>query len=369
MIPLSEPVLGEEELQYVAECIKTNWVSSVGKYVDLFEEKFAKYCGRKFAVATSSGTTALHLALVVLSIGKDDEVIVPSLTFIATANAVTYTGAIPVFVDSELSTWNIDPDRIEKAISKKTKAILPVHLYGHPADMDKINKIAKNYGLLVVEDATEGLGALYKGKKVGTLGDIACFSFNGNKLITTGGGGMIVTDDEDIAKKAKMLSCQGRAPGIEYYHPYIGYNYRLTNLQAALGVAQMEKIDRYLAIKRKNAELYNTRLKDIKGIMLPPEMKWAKSAFWMYSILVEEDYVMTRDELIAKLRQNEIDSRPFFYPIHLQPPYAKKTSLRSIRKLEVAEKLYSMGINLPSSVSLKTDDIIVITDVIKSRGH
>jgi len=361
MIPVSEPVMGEKELEYITECIRTNWVSSAGKFVDRFAEEFAGFCEAKYAVPVVNGTAALHLALMILGIGRGDEVIVPTLTFITTANVVTYTGATPIFVDSEPYTWNIEPAKIEEKITDRTKAIIPVHLYGHPADMNAINTIAEYHNLFVIEDATEGLGSLYKGKRVGTLSDIGCFSFNGNKLITTGSGGMIVTNNESWAEEAKFLSTQARVPGGEYFHPKIGYNYRLTNIQAALGVAQLEKIDEYIKIKRRNAALYHKLLNSVKGITLTPEADWAENVFWIYSILVEDEYDMSKDELMAKLTENDIGNRPLFYPLHLQPPYIKNKP----EKLEVAESLYRKGINLPSSVSLKESDIEKITQVIR----
>lgn len=361
IIPVSEPVMGERELEYVTECIKTNWVSSSGKFIDQFAVEFAQFCGADYAVPVVSGTAALHLALVILGIGQGDEVIVPTLTFIATANAVAYTGATPVFVDSEPHTWNIDPTKIEEKITANTKAIIPVHLYGHPADMDAINAIAKARNLFIIEDATEGLGALYKGQKVGTLSDIGCFSFNGNKLITTGGGGMVVTNNKEWAEEAKVLSTQAKAPGGEYFHPKIGYNYRLTNIQAALGLAQLEKIDEYISIKRRNAAIYKELLQDVEGISLTPEADWAVNVFWMYSLLIEKDYPLTKREFMDKLMQRGIDSRPFFYPLHIQPPYATGNKT----KYPVAEELYNKGVNLPSSVSLTQDDIRSIVDTIK----
>lgn len=269
-IPVAEPLVGEKELEYVTDCIKTNWISSAGKYVVKFEEMFSEFCGTRYGVATSNGTTALHLALTVLGIGKGDEVIVPTLTFVATANAARYCNADAVFVDSEPRTWNMDPEKIEEKITSRTKAIIPVHLYGHPADMDPILDIAEDHDLYVIEDAAEAHGAEYKGKKVGSLGDIGTFSFYGNKLITTGEGGMLVSDNEELIEKARIYRDHGMSPERRYWHPVIGYNYRLTNIQAAIGVAQVEKVDRIIEAKRRNAALYTSLLSDIEGITLPP---------------------------------------------------------------------------------------------------
>lgn len=359
MIPVAEPNLSGNELKYVKDCIETGWISSIGEYVKKFEEGFSKYCGVKHGIAVANGTVALHLALEALGIKTGDEVIIPALTFVATANAVKYTGAKPVFIDSEPRTWNIDPEKIEEKITKKTKAIIPVHLYGHPCDMDRINEIAEKHGLKVIEDAAEAHGAEYKKKKVGSLSDISCFSFYGNKILTTGEGGMCLTDDEEIAEKMEQLKDHGMSKERRYYHPQIGYNYRLTNIQAALGLAQLERIEQTVETKRRNARLYNSLLKDIKGIVLPVEEPWAKNVYWMYSLLVEKDYQLGRDELMAKLKQEGIDTRPFFIPLHKMP------YLNEGLKLPVAEKLGQIGMNLPSSVKLTKEQIDKITSVIR----
>jgi len=302
-LPVAEPTVGERELQYVNECVLTGWISSGGKFVSRFEEMFAAFCASRYAVATSNGTTALHLALLALGIGPGDEVIVPTLTFIATANAVVYTGAVPVFADSEAETWNIAPSAIEAAITARTKAIIPVHLYGHPADMAAILDLAKRHGLAVIEDAAEAHGARYQGKPVGSIGDAGVFSFFGNKIVTTGEGGMLVTDDAEIADRARLLRDHGMRPERRYWHTVLGYNYRLTNLQAAVGVAQMEKIESILKAKRDIAALYRSGLSGIAGLTLPPERDGAENVFWLYTVLVdEEEFGMGRDELIRLWR-------------------------------------------------------------------
>ena len=358
-LPIAEPLLGEQELRYVTECILTGWVSSAGKFVKQFEEMFAAFCNARFAVATSNGTTALHLALLALDIGPEDEVIVPTLTFIATANAVTYTGARPVFVDSELETWNIDPGQVEAAITPKMKAIIPVHLYGHPADMDPILDIANRHGLAVIEDAAEAHGARYKGRRVGAIGDIGCFSFYGNKIITTGEGGMIVTNRGSLAHKARILRDHGMSPNRRYWHPVLGYNYRLTNLQAAIGVAQVEKVDAILEAKRRIAQAYTEHLQDIPGIALPPEASWAENVYWICSILVDEHvFGIGRDALMAELKKQRIDTRPLFPPVHTQPIYATGQSF------PVAEQLSARGISLPSAVNITEDDVKRIANTI-----
>lgn len=358
-LPVAAPWLGEKELQYVAECVLSGWVSSAGKFVTRFEEMFAQFCGTRYAVATSNGTTALHLAMLAAGIGPGDEVVVPSLTFIATANAVTYTGAQPVFVDSELGTWNMDPGLIEAAITPRTKAIVPVHLYGHPADMDPIVETAARHGLTIVEDAAEAHGARYKGRRVGSIGAMGIFSFYGNKIITTGEGGMVVTDRDDLAEKVRILRDHGMSPQRRYWHPFLGYNYRMTNMQAALGVAQMEKVDDILRAKRQMAARYRQGLDHTPGITLPPEAEWAENIFWLYSILVDShQHGVTRDQLMNALQEQAIETRPLFPPIHQQPIYARQQSL------PVAEMLSQTGLSLPSAVMLRADDIDRVTGAI-----
>lgn len=369
MISVAVPSIGAKELEYAIDAIKSGWISSQGKYVNIFEEKFADYCGTKFGASVANGTAALHLALIILGIGKGDEVIVPALTYIAVPNAVTYTGAKPVFVDSEPSTWCIDPAKIEEKISPRTKAIIPVHLYGHPADMDLIMAIAKKHGLRVIEDAAEAHGAEYlpagrhgKGRKVGGIGDIGIFSFYGNKIITTGEGGMLVTNNLAWHEKGQFLKNQAMSKEKKYVHSEIGFNYRMTNVQAAIGLAQLEKLDAFITQKRAIAQQYNQLLAGVKGISLPPEAAWAKNIYWMYSILVQDDFAVSRDELMAKLQTAGVETRPFFTCVHKQPPYLS----HGHEVLPVAEKLSLQGINLPSSVILTDKEIGYICSVIKS---
>lgn len=358
-IPVYEPDLSGNELRYITDCVQTSWISSLGEYVRRFEREFADFCGARYGVSVFNGTVALHLALVTLGIGEGDEVIVPTLTFIATANAVTYTGAKPVLVDSEPHTWNLDPARLEEAITPRTKAIIPVHVYGHPVDMEPLLEIARRHGLYVIEDAAEAHGAQYKGRRVGALGDVGCFSFYGNKIVTTGEGGMLVTDDARLAERAAILRDHAMSPERRYWHSEVGYNYRMTNLQAAIGVAQMERVHEMIEIKRRNALCYNTLLAGMRGITLPPEAPWARSVYWMYSILVEESFGAGRDELAAHLKQRGIDNRPFFHPLHTMPPYRQEIGL------PVAERLSQKGLNLPSSSLLREKDIERIVEAIK----
>jgi len=356
-IPVAEPCLGEEELKNVIEAVKSGWISSKGKFIEEFERGFAKYCGVKYGIATANGTVALHLALKALGIGRGDEVIVPTLTFIATANAVTYCNAKPVFVDSHPEYWCINPEKIEDKITKNTRAIIVVHLYGHPCDMDWIMDIAEDKGLYVIEDCAEAHGAEYKCRKVGSFGDIACFSFYGNKIITTGEGGMCITNNEELAEKMRILRDHGMSKHKRYWHEVIGFNYRMTNLQAAIGVAQLKKLDEFVKKKREIAKWYAEELKELeeKGLIkLHPEMNWAKCIYWMYSILIEDKAKVSRDDLMKMLEKNGIETRPFFVPIHMLPIYD------SGKKLSVAEELAKKGINLPSGVKLKKEDISTV---------
>lgn len=361
-LPVAQPSLTGRELEYVTDCIATNWISSKGKYVDRFESEFAKLCGARFAVSTSNGTTALHLALVALGVGPGDEVIVPDLTFIATANAVTYCGARPVLVDVDPVTWTISAAAIEAALTPRTRGLIPVHLYGHPADMSAINAIAGQHGLFVLEDCAESLGALYRGRTVGTIGTAGCFSFYGNKTLTTGEGGMVVTNDEELARRARLFRDHGMAPDRRYVHPVVGFNYRLTNLQAAIGVAQLERIDEIFASKRRIDASYRRFLSGLPGIVLPPQAEWAQPVCWLFSMLVREGSVLSRDQMIEALEERQIGCRPLFYPLHLQPPY------RDSRSFPVSEDLARRGLSLPSAVTLPDRSIehvcAVITELV-----
>lgn len=355
MIPIAEPCLGDEELKNVVDAVKSGWISSKGKFIEEFERGFARYCGVKYGVASSNGTVALHLALKVLGIGKDDEVIVPDLTFIATANAVTYCNARPVFVDSHPEYWCIDPEKVEEKITPKTKAIIPVHLYGHPCDMDAIIDITEDHDLYVIEDAAEAHGAEYKGRKVGSFGDVSCFSFYGNKIITTGEGGMCLTDNEELRENMRVLRDHAMNSNKRYWHDVVGFNYRMTNIQAAIGVAQLTKINQVIEKKMQIASWYKEGLEDLANrglITTHPEMSWAKCVYWMYSILVEDKFGINRDELMQLLKKRGIETRPFFYPIHVLPPY--KTCEDT---LNLARTISLKGLNLPSSPTLEKNEI------------
>lgn len=366
MIPVCEPFLNGNEKKYINDCVESGWISSKGKYVNMFEREFSKYCGSKYGITTSNGTVALHLALAALGIQKGDEVIIPSFTMISTAFAVAYTGAKLVLVDADPVTWNIDVSKIEDKITDKTKVIIPVHIYGHPVDMDPLLKLAKENNIYVVEDAAEAHGAEYKGIKVGALGDIGCFSFYANKIITCGEGGMVVTNNHEIALKAISLKnlCFPSKRRI-YIHSDIGYNYRMTNMQAAIGLAQLEKIDDLVHRRREHAYLYNECLKKINGITLPPEEKWAKNVYWMYSILIDEkEFGLSRDQLMSELEKKGIETRPFFVPMHMQPVFRDR-GLFIGERYPVAEKISKQGLNLPSGSGLTKEQILFVCNVIK----
>jgi perosamine synthetase len=360
--PVAEPEIGEEELKNVIEAVKSGWVSSKGKFIEEFENLFAKYIGVKYGVATSNGTAALHLALAALNIEPHDEVIVPDLTFVATINAVLYVGAKPVIVDIDPNYWCLDPSKLREAITSRTKAIIPVHLYGHPCDMDAIMEVAVRHGLYVIEDSAEAHGAEYKGRKIGSFGHIACFSFYGNKIITTGEGGMCLTNDVELAEKMKILRDHGMDPKKRYWHNVVGFNYRMTNLQAALGVAQLSKMERFIEGKRRIARLYAEELSSIEGITLHPEMPWAKCVYWLYSILINEEKTgITRDKLAEKLQNRGIETRNLFYPLHEMPPYKKYAKPSYAASSAISRK----GLSLPSSVKLSEEDIAYIAQKIK----
>jgi perosamine synthetase len=378
-IPLFVPEIRGNEWKYIKECLDTGWVSSVGPFVDRFERELATYVNIKYAVSTVNGTAAIHAALLVAGVKPDDEVLVPDLTFIAPANAVRYVGAWPVFIDVEPFYWQLDPDKVvsfleeecswingqmrDKTTGRRVKAILPVHVLGHPVNMDPIVEIARKYKLVVIEDATESLGAKYKGKMVGNLGDIACFSFNGNKVITTGGGGMLVTDNEDWARHAKYLTTQAKDDPIEYIHNEIGYNYRLTNIQAAMGCAQLEMLDDFIATKRRVAVTYSQALKDVFGISCLREAPWAFSIWWMYTVSVDPIvYGMDSRTLLRALDVAGVQSRPLWHPIHLNKAYANCRAYHC----NVAEYLNRHALSLPSSVGLTPAQQQRVIDLLKA---
>lgn len=357
MIPIAKPYFGGKELQYVSECINEGWVSSIGKFIHRFESEFANYHSVEYATTTSNGTAALHLALEALGVGPGDEVIVPNLTFIASVNAIRYVGAEPIFVDSEKETWNLDLKDVQDKITQKTKAILPVHLYGNPCNMVKLMEVAKHNSLFVVEDCAEALGAEYADRKVGSFGDISCFSFFGNKIITTGEGGMCTTNNEGLYKKMQLLKNHGMDANKKYWHPVIGFNYRMTNIQAAIGLAQMEQINNFLEKRKQIAHWYSDYLNEIKGLNLHPKSDGGKEVYWMYSIILDEG--IHRNKLIEHLRMRGIDTRPFFALPTRMPPYESDTQFPN------ASFLSSQGLNLPTSVDLTKENICFVCNNLK----
>ncbi len=353
-IPIAMPILDGREKEYVMECMDTTWISSQGKFIEQFEQRFAEYCGVKHAIATNNGTTAIHLALDAMGIGAGDEVIVPTLTYIASANAIMYAGATPVFVDSDPKSLTIDIESVKSAITKKTKAVMAVHLYGHPANTIELNKICRENNILLIEDAAEAHGAKVSGKRVGGLGECATFSFFGNKIITTGEGGMVTTDNGELAAKLRLLRGQGMDPHKRYWHPVIGYNYRMTNIAAAIGCAQMDRIDRAIAFRQKLAKQYDTAIKSANiDVTTPNTEPWAENVFWIYTALLNGLTADQRDRVRTDMDADGIETRPVFYPVHHMPPYRNA----KVQTIVDAEHLAASGINLPTHEHV--DDVAV----------
>lgn len=352
-----KPSLTGNEKKYVNECIDTSWISSKGHFVSDFENEFSKYIGCNYATAVCNGTVAIQVAIKALGITSNDEVICPTYTYIASANPILETGAKVVFVDSLKSTWQMDPDDIEKKITAKTKAIMVVHLYGHPCDMNEILKIAKKHDLFIIEDCAEAIGSEYKNQKVGSFGDIACFSFFGNKTITCGEGGMLLTNNAYLHERIQKIKGQGLAKYREYWHDTLGFNYRMTNIQAAIGLAQFEQIEKFINQKRNIANWYKKYLSNVQ-VEFHNESEQVKHTYWMNSILVESQ--QTRENLREFLKNNGIETRPTFYPLHTMPIYSN-----TYEKHPVSEDIALRGINLPSYPELKEEDIKYICEVIK----
>lgn len=349
-LPVADIDLSGREREYLLEAFDSGWLSGSGPFVERFERGFAEYCGARHGLACANGTVAIHLALLAFGVGPGDEVIVPSLTYIATANAVTYCGATPIFADCDPETWNINADTIRPLITARTKGIIVVHLYGNPVDMDPVMALAREHDLFVVEDAAEAHGAEYRGRRAGTLGDIATFSFFGNKLMTTGEGGMVLTDDDDLMAKMRLLKGQGMDPARRYWFPVVGYNYRLTNLQCAVGTAQLERMPEFLAGRRELTARYVEAFADVPGVTLQKEQAGAVSSWWMFSIRVTNQ--ACRDQVMATLDADGIETRPLFWPLHLLPPYKG-----SHATCPVAELVGLSGINLPSGNHVTPSDV------------
>ena len=378
-IPLSVPTIQGNEWHYIKECLDTNWVSSVGLFVDRFESEIAARIGTRFAVATVNGTAALHVALLLAGVKPEDEVLVSTLTFIAPVNVIRYVGAWPVFIDADPDYWQMDPSGVvdflehgcrwhdgalhNRLTGRRVSAVIPVHILGHPVDLDPVLEIARKYDLKVIEDATESLGAMYKGRRVGSIGDIAAFSFNGNKIITTGGGGMLTTANEEWARKAKHLTTQAKDDPTEYIHSEIGYNYRLTNLLAAMGCAQLEQLETFIAAKRRIAARYADGLQGLPGISIMKEAPWASSIWWLYTILVDNTaFGADSRQLIRTLSSRNIQTRPLWQPIHLSGAHRDSNA----RRLPIAERLYHQALSLPCSAGLSEEEQSRVIEEIRS---
>lgn len=355
-LPVTEPDLAGNEKKYVNDALDEGWISSNGRFIDRFEREFAAYCGASHAIACCNGTVALHVLLLALGIGPGDEVLVPSFTYVASANAVAYTGATPILVESEAQHWNMDPARLEEAITPRTRAIMVVHLYGHPTDMAAVEAVARRHDLLVVEDAAEAHGARVEGRTVGSFGAGATFSFYGNKIVTTGEGGMVTTNSAELAAKIRLLRGQGMDPQRRYWFPIVGYNYRMTNLAAALGCAQMERIEAFIARRRELAGWYHDTLApsvEALGMQLASEAPSTRNVHWLVSLRVP---ATQRDGLMRHLLAQGIDSRPFFPPLHTLPIYCDER-YHGGRDLRVAEELGATGLNLPTFGAMTRGDV------------
>jgi perosamine synthetase len=362
-LAVSAPMFVGNERAYVLDCIDSSWISSSGKYIDRFEAAFADFCGVRHAVSCSNGTTALHLALLALELEPGDDVIVPTLTFVASANAVRYCGAEPVFVDCDPETWTMDPVAIESRIGPRTKGIIAVHLLGHPVDMNAVQAIADRHGLWVLEDAAQSHGAECRGRRTGSLSRLATFSFFGNKIISTGEGGMITTDDAALAARMRLLKSHGMDPTRRYWHPVIGYNYRMTNVAAAIGLGQLETIDWHLERRREVAAWYRECLNGAPGIHWQVERDWARHAWWMFTVVLDDELGVFRDEVMTTLAADGIETRPVVYPMHQLPPYRETARGQSF---PVADRIARGGINLPTWARLTRSDVERVSDSLRT---
>jgi perosamine synthetase len=368
-IPLAYADLSGNEEKYVVDAIRSSWISSTGSYVTRFEAEFARMCGVRHAISVCNGTAALHLALLGLDVRQGDEVLVPSLTYIATANAVRYVGAEPVFVDVDPATWCIDPQKLEAAVTRRTRGIIPVHVYGHPADMDAINAFAAVHGLWVLEDAAEAHLARYKGRPAGSLGGVSTFSFYGNKLFTSGEGGAITLNDDALAVRIRTLGRQGVDPQRRYYFPITGYNFRLTNVACAILCAQLERAAEIVERRRRIFELYRRGLEGVAGIGFQPNAPWAEAAQWLFCVTVDKAaYGRGRDELMALLEGEGIETRPFFIPLHQMPPF-REESRRRAEVLPHTDSVSRAGLNLPTFNAMSPEQVSRTCEAIRRFGR
>ena len=365
MISVNEPLLEERELEYVAECVRTGWVSSAGRFIEEFEQRWADYCGKRHGIAVCNGTAALQAAVAALGLEPGNEVIMPTFTIISCALAVIYNGGVPIFVDSDPDTWCLDADQVRGKITSKTRAIMAVHIYGHPADMDPLADIADEYGLAIIEDAAEAHGAEYlsrrgrsdsRWRRCGSLGTLSCFSFYANKPVTTGEGGMVLTDDRQLAEQIRFLRNLCFQSGRRFYHEQLGYNFRMTNMQAALGLAQVERIDQIVARKRWIGQEYTRRLDKVSVLQLPSEQPWARSIYWMYGVVISEETGMDAVTFAKKLQERGVQTRPFFLGVHEQPVIKSRESPQN-ESYPVAERLARQGLYLPSGMALTEEQL------------
>lgn len=364
MIPVNEPLINEQAREYVDECLRTAWISSEGRFIGEFERAWAKYCGMDYGVAVSNGTTALQVAMASIGLEPGDEVILPTFTIISCAIAILEAGGVPVLVDCDPRTWCMATTEIAEKITSRTRAIMPVHMYGHPVDMDPVCELASKYGLTIVEDAAEAHGAEYKGRKVGGIGDLSCFSFYANKIISTGEGGMVLAKQAAHAERLRSLRNLCFRQDRRFYHTEIGHNYRLTNMQAAIGLAQVEQIDEHLRRKRWMGQTYTAELSSLEQIALPVEEPWAKNVYWMYGIVLADDVPYDAVEFAAKLRAEGVDTRPFFVGMHEQPVLLKK-GLFANERYPVAERLARRGLYLPSGLALTEEQLQTVCHAVK----
>ena len=373
MVPVNKPWLGKRELDYLAECVRTGWVSSAGRFINEFEDQWAAYCRRRYGIAVSNGTVALQLAVACLGLQPEDEVIMPTFTIISCAMGVIYNGGVPVLVDCDPKTWCMNVTEIEEKITPRTRGIMPVHIYGHPVDMDPLLDLADKHGLAIIEDAAEVHGAEYLSgrhtdaptwRRCGSMGDISIFSFYANKLVTTGEGGMVLTNAPQLAEKARSLQNLCFQSGRRFYHEELGYNFRMTNLQAALGLAQLERIEQIIARKRWMGGEYARRLQDIPGLQLPVQEPWAKSVYWVYGVVLSEEMGMEAAEFAKRLADRGVQTRPFFLGIHEQPVFRRKGLFQG-QSYPVAERIARQGLYLPSGLALTEEELEYVVQAVR----
>ncbi len=364
MIPVNEPLLGGRELEYVEECVRTGWVSSEGRFIAEFEKAWAAYCGMEHGVAVSNGTTALELAVAALGLTPGDEVIMPAFTIISCALAAIRSGAVPVLVDCDPGTWCMDASHVAERITPRTRAIMPVHIYGHPVDMDPIVDMAAKHGLSVIEDAAESHGAQYKGRRAGGLADLSCFSFYANKIITTGEGGMVLAKRADHSERLRSLRNLSFRQDRRFYHTEMGHNYRLTNLQAAIGLAQVENIEEHIRRKRWMGQSYTEQLKPLTLINLPVEEAWATNVYWMYGIVLSDDVDYDAIEFASRLRRKGVETRPFFLGMHEQPVF-QQMGLFVGEQYPITERIARRGLYLPSGLTITEEEIGKVCSAVK----